>query len=501
MRRQSSTTSSGLGARAARSGAVVATGRVLQGVISLASVTILARLLTPSDFGVLAMVLPVALIVSMTINRGLHVAVMHEAELSPVQISRLFWIAQRFNIVLLGTMALSAPLLAWVFREPRVTRVALLWTLALAFQSLGTFAEAMLKRRIRFGMLAAIELSATVVGVSTAITAAALGYPDIALVIQIVVSQFLRCVGAYVASGWRPARSPGSHAPDATVDRLVRYGSDFGLARAVYWLGRQIDRIVVGYVSGASVLGLYDSARRWSWYPFQELFLSMTDVVVASLSQARTDRARFREYCRRGFTAFLALPMPAIAFVGIEADVVVRVLLGERWLAAVPMVRIMCGAAFLDSIGRLTSWLNSAEGNTRQQLEWSTVGTVVTLAAVVATARQDALAVTWAFAIVTAALVVPGVIYCLRSSQLRAADFVLAVWRPTTSAVLASIVWFGLRDVVIDEGMPLIKLVVSGIAFSALYALAWVALPGGRSATREGVEVLRAIVSRAESAA
>jgi PST family polysaccharide transporter len=468
---------------------------VLQGVISLASVTILARLLTPSDFGVLAMVLPVALIVGMTINRGLHMAVMHETNLSPAQMSRLFWIAQRFNILLLASMALSAPLLAWLYREPRVTGAALLWTLALAFQSLGSFAEAVLKRQIRFGMLAAIELSAMLVAVATAITAAALGYRHISLVVQIVVGQFLRCVGAYVASQWRPALMHGPHSPDATVDRLVRYGSNFGLARAVYWLGRQIDRMVVGYVSGAGVLGLYDSARRWSWYPFQELFLAMTDVVVASLSQARVDRARFREYCRRGFTAFLALPMPAIAFIGLEAELVVRVLLGERWLAAVPMVRIMCGAAFLDSIGRLTSWLNSAEGHTRQQLEWSTVSTLVTLATIVATARSGAIAITWAFAIATAALVIPGVIYCLRHSQLRAADFVGAVWRPTTSAIFASLVWLAVRPVLAATDGALVRFLLSGMAFSTLYALAWLALPGGRVATREGVEVLRAIVS------
>ena len=495
MGRASSTISSGLGARAARSGAIVATGRVLQGVVGLTSATILARLLTPSDFGVLAMVLPIALIVGMTLNRGLHIAVMHEEELSPAQISRLFWIAQRFNLLLLGGMALSAPLLARLYREPRVLVVGLLWTLAMTFQGLGVFAEAVLKRQIRFGVLATIELGTMLVGVAVSITAAALGHRDVALVLQVLVWQTLRCVGAYLASQWRPALPSGPQTADPTIDRLVRYGSNFGFGRAVYWLGRQVDRVIVGYVSGATVLGLYDGARRWSWYPFQELFLAMTDVVVASLSRARADAPRFREYCRRGFTAFLALPMPAIAFIGLEPELVVRVLLGERWLAAVPMVRIMCGAAFLDSIGRLTSWLNSAEGNTQQQLEWSAVGTVVTLAAVLATARNGAVAVTWAFAIATSVLVIPGVIYCLRNSQLRGADFVLAVWRPTTSALLASLIWLALRAVLPEPGMVIVKLFASVAAFSALYASAWVALPGGRAATREGIEMIRTILS------
>ncbi len=489
----SGVTSSGLGARAARSGVVVATGRVVQGIVSLASVAVLARLLTPSDFGVLAMVLPVALIADMTINAGLHVAVMHEERLDDVQVSRLFWIGQRFNLVLLGAMALMAPVLARFYHEPRVTAVALIWTLALAMHGLGAFPEAVLKRHIQFGRLTAIDVGATIVSVAVAITAATLGWRSVTLVLQVVTLNAVRCIGAFLAAQWLPHRPRGSRERDPEIDRLVRYGANFGGSRAVYWLGRQVDRMVVGYASGAAVLGLYDSARRWSWYPFQELFLALTDVVVASLSRARHDAARFREYCRRGFTAFLALPMPAIAFVGLEAELVVTVLLGDRWLAAVPMVRIMCGAAFVDSIGRLTGWLFAAEGNTKQQLRWSVVSSSVTVVAVLSAASFGAVAVTWVFAATTALLAIPGVVYCLRTSGLRGRDFAAGVWRPAVAAVAAGLAWLALRVWLPAPNVMLVRLAVSAVAFLSLYALAWLVLPGGRAATREARELLTAI--------
>jgi PST family polysaccharide transporter len=468
-----------LGARAARSGIVVAGGRIVQGIVSLASVAVLARLLTPSDFGVLAMVLPVALIVDMTINAGLHVAVMHEAQLSDAQVSRLFWIGQRFNALVLAAMALSAPLLAKFYGEPRVTAVALIWTAALAFHGLGAFPEALLKRHIQFGLLTAIEVGAMIVAVAVAIAAAALGWRNIALVLQVVTWNGLRCIGAFAAARWLPSRPRRAVTPDADIDRLVRYGASFGGSRAVYWLGRQADRMVVGYTSGAAILGLYDSARRWSWYPFQELFLSLTDVAIATLSRARLDAVRFRQYCRRGFTAFLALPMPAIAFVGLEADLVVRVLLGERWMAAVPMVRIMCGAAFVDSVGRLTSWLYAAEGRTREQLHWSVVSTAVTLVAVLGAAGKGAVGVTWAFALATIALAVPGIAYCLRTSVLSAADFAAGVWRPVVATLLAASGWVVVRTWLPAAEAMLVRLTVTAIVFGAFYALGWVALPGG----------------------
>jgi PST family polysaccharide transporter len=418
---------------------------------------------------------------------------MHEERLSPAQVSRLFWIAQRFNLVLLSATALSAPLLARLYSEPRVTAVALIWTLALAFHGLGAFPEALLKRQIRFGALTLIEVGGMIVGVAVALIAASLGYRTIALVLQVVTWNALRCIGAFAAAGWRPSRVALSARADPEIDRLVRYGANFGGSRAVYWLGRQVDRMVVGYVSGAAVLGLYDSARRWSWYPFQELFLSITDVVVASLSRARHDSERFREYCRRGFTAFLALPLPAIAFVGVEAELVVRVLLGERWLGAVPMVRIMCAAAFVDSLGRLTSWLYTAEGNTRQQLRWTIVSTGVTLAAVLGAARQGSIGVTWAFAAATAGLAVPAIAYYLRTSVLTGADFVRAVWRPAVAAIIAAAVCMFLREQFPRSGVPIADLVVGALVFALAYASAWIALPGGRQATREAIELLRTV--------
>jgi O-antigen/teichoic acid export membrane protein len=490
-----------LGPRAARSGVVVFGGRVVQGVVSLVSIAILARILTPSDFGVLAMVVPLALIVDMTINAGLHVAVMHEARLTNAQVSRLFWIAQRFNVLLLGAMAVSAPLVARLYGEPRVTSVVLFWTVALAFDAIGAFPESVLKREIRFGVLTLLDVGGMIVGAGVAIAAASLGWRHVALVLQFVVWKGVRCVGAFAAARWLPDR-PSRHADfDVVVDRLVRYGAHFGGSRAVYWLGRQIDRMVLGYMSGAAVLGLYDSARRWSWYPFQELFLAITDVAVASLSRTRQSSERFREYCRRGFTAFLSLPLPAIAFVGVEADLVVRVLLGEQWVSAVPMVRILSAAAFVDAIARLTTWLYVAEGRTRDQLRWSLVSASATSIAVLAAGRSGATAVTWAFAASTVGLALPGIAYCLRTSVLGPWDFVRAVWRPAAAAAFAAGLWLLARVWMPGARSPIVTLAIAALVFAWLYALAWRFMPGGRQATRDGLGVLGAAVRRPASRA
>ena len=470
--------------RSVRSGLIAAGGRVAQGVISLGSVAILARLLTPSDFGVIAMVIPITTVVSMTMHRGLQFALLHEERLNAIQVSRLYWMALRFNLLLLGGMALLGPLLAALYREPRVSLVAAIWAGSLAVQSLGAFHEALLKRQLRFGLLTMVNVTGMFAGAIAAIIVAAAGGGHLALLLQWVVWDLVRCAGAMTLCRWRPDRHEWSGAAEPVVDRLSSYGNNFAMHRGVYWAGRQADRMVVGYIAGAAPLGLYDGARRWSWYAFHELFQSMTDVVIATLSRARTDVSRFRAFFRQGLMAFLMPPLAVIAFVFVEADGAVRVLLGDRWLDAIPLVRIMCVGAFFDAFSRLTLWLYTAEGRTRQQFHWSLLATPVTLLAIGVGTTGGVRGVAWAFAGTTALLMVPTVAFCLRGSAIQPRDFVAIAWRPVTVSLFAGLLLTLLHPVLPSARHALPGFLAAAATFVAIYVITWLSLPGGIPVTR-----------------
>ena len=470
--------------RSVRSGLNAAAGRVAQGVIGLGSVAILARMLMPSDFGVIAMVLPITTVATMTMHRGLHFALLHEERLNTHQVSRLYWMALRYNAILLAGMALLGPVLAAVYREPRVALVTAIWAGSLGVQSLGTFHEMLLKRQLRFGILTMLSVSGMLAGALAAIAAAASGAGHLALLLQWVVWDAVRSAGAWTVSRWRPDPREWSGGDEPMVRHLADYGRHFTMNRGVYWVGRQADRMVVGYVAGAGPLGLYDSARRWSWYAFHELFQSMTDMMVASLSRARADVERFRAFCREGLMAFLMPPLAVIAFVFVEADPAVRVLLGERWVQAIPLVKIMCGAAFFDALSRLTMWLYTAEGRTRQQFHWSLTTTPIMLLAVGIGATRGVNGVAWAFAGSTAALMIPTVTYCLRGSAIRGRDFIAMAWRPVTaSGTAAMLLRFTHPILPARDRLP--GFLLAAATFLAFYVITWLALPGGLLATRK----------------
>lgn len=471
--------------RSVRSGLIAATGRVAQGIIGLGSVAVLARVLTPSDFGVVAMVAPITTVVSMTLHRGLQFALLHEEVLNSRQVSQLYWLAQRHNIGLVAGMALLGPVLAVLYQEPRVTVVALIWALSIGVMGMGTMFESLLKRQLRFGALTMVNVLGMLLGAVVAIAAANAGARHIALVMQFAVWDLVRFLGAITLCRWRPGRLDWSKPTDPVVVRLLTYGGHFTMHRAVYWAGRQTDRMLVGVIGGAASLGIYDGARRWSWYAFHELFQSVTDVVVSSLSRARSDVKRFRSYARHGMMAFLIAPLGVIAFVFVESEAAVRVLLGDRWLDAIPLVRIMCAAAFCDSLSRLTMWIYTVEGRTRQQFHWSMVITPIMLVAIAVGAKANGVTgVAWAFAGFTIAFMVPTIAFCLRGSALSAADFAGLSWRPVLSALAAASLLAMARSWLPGVRTELAGFLASATAYVLFYAAIWLALPGGLQVTR-----------------
>ncbi|MGH7551460.1 MAG: lipopolysaccharide biosynthesis protein [Longimicrobiales bacterium] len=480
-----------LRARSVRSGFFTVAARGAQTFIQLGSIIILARLLTPEDFGVIAMVVPLSLLVGLTTASGLQTTVVHRERLDQREVSAFFWYAARVNLIACLAMAAAGLLLARVYGEPRVVGVAIAWAALLYLSTLCSVHEALLKRQLRFGTIMSVHIVALAIGTVVAISAALLGAGHWALLIQIMGMEGGRSLAMWVACRWRPSRFVRGDVNLEGVRALRSYWGHLSGFRALAWLGDQPDRILVSIIASASVVGLYDSARRWSWYTFAELYAGLTDVAVASMSRVREDTPRYRELVRRALTPLFAICLPVIAFLFVEAELGVRVLLGDQWTGALPFVRLMCVAAFVGGMSRVTLWLYLSLGETRRQLRWTLfVHTPVLLASILIGMQWGALGVATGVMTASVLLVFPSVLYCVHASPLTLRDFARAVWRPAMAAISAAAILAGLTGRLPDAGLPLLDLVVRLIAFGITYAATWLALPGGDNATRELLEMV-----------
>lgn len=467
----------GLAARSVRSGATAVGARAAQLVVQLGAAMLLARILTPSDFGVQAMVLPVAFLLTGIGHHALQSAVMQQDKLAPADASGLFWMALPINACLTLGMALLGPALAWLYREPRVILVTVVWAAIIFAVSLSSIHEALLKRQLCFATLARAQLTAHALSFAVAIAAALSGAGYWALLLQVAVMELVRAASMWLLVSWRPSRKAPRSARTAA---LRSYWLGVMGARAISWIGDQGDRVMVGALGGASVAGLYDSAKRWAWFPFFELFIPLTDVAVATLSRVRHDDERFRLYVRHAWMPLLAVALPVAGFMFAEARLVLHVILGPQWLGGALFVRWLCVAMVGATMIRLMQWVYLATGTTMRQLRWSLVTTPVTLLAVLFGGwRFGAVGVAGALTVATLALAVPSVLNAIRGTPLTLADCFASMLRPLVGATVAAALLLILEST-FPDAPTLVALLLRLLVFASVYILIWLVLPGGR---------------------
>lgn len=480
----------GLGRRSVRSGFARfgEQGAIL--LLSIGSTAALARLLTPEDFGLIAMVGVLAAVVHSVKHFGLPMALVHRDEIRPAAAAATFWATVGLSGALCVGMALSGPLLAWFFGEPRLVGLTAGTAAALFVLALGASHEALLMRRMRFGALSAISVFGEGVGMAVGIAAAWNGLGAWALILQLLVTNGVMTGLFWTVSGWQPSWQPRTWRHSG-LRAIAGYSAPYAGSGIINYLGHRLDRILIGYVGGASVLGLYQNAFRWSLFPVQQVFKPLQGVAVSGLSRVQGEADLFRSYVRRSVLPVLALVLPALAFVVVAAEPVVRVLLGDQWLGAIPLLRWLAAAAFLTCFSKVAQWLFLAEGRTGQQLRWGLVSTPVVIVAIVVGVRWGAYGVAVGFFAASAVLVLPELAVALHGSAVRARDLATAAWRPVLGAVLAALAEWGASGSYPEGAVR--ELCAGVVVFSLVYAVVWLGLPGGVRSARQVFALLGAL--------
>lgn len=450
---------------------------------------VFARLLTPQDFGVFAMVVPVVVLVNSLANHAFQTTLIQAKALSPVETHQLFRFATLVNSLLVAASIVAAFVLAWFYQEPDVVPPVVVWTAALLLLTRTSFQEGLLKREMRFPTVLGIQVAGLGFGIVAGVVAALLGAGYWALVVQALVMEAVRAGGVHRVSHWRPGRSADGE--PAAAANLKSFWLSLAGFRVATWLSEQPDRLLVGRLGGAPTLGIYDTARRWSWYPFSEPFLSLSDVAVASLSSVSPEPEQYRRFLSREVRAMLTIALPPIAFTAVESGSVVHVLLGSQWEDAVPYVQLLCIAAFFGSLGRLTQWVFISLGDTRRLLRWSLmVQTPVLLAAVLIGSLGGARGVAIGYTAATVALALPTVAYSVHSTAVTTRDVLRAAARPALAVLAGLLVLLSVRPLLPDTFGPA-RLGVALMIYVPTVILAWLALPGGRAAARELTAAVR----------
>ena len=241
---------SDLRGRSVRGGVLNVTSQGAQFLIQSVATIVLARLLTPSDFGLVAMVSTVTGLGQAFADLGLSEATIQRKEISHNQVSALFWINVTIGLGLMTITLISAPILARFYREPRLVNITLLVSLTFLFGGLRVQPDAILKRQMRFAALAIRDVASYAVAVPIAIFMAWRGASYWALVALPLILNFNVMTLSWLMIKWRPSLPRR----DAQVGSMIAFGgnvavSQYGLLLTPSFNGHAVDRSTRSYCS------------------------------------------------------------------------------------------------------------------------------------------------------------------------------------------------------------------------------------------------------------
>jgi O-antigen/teichoic acid export membrane protein len=351
--------------RSVRGGLLTLVSQGVQFVMQTVSTVVLARLLAPADFGIVAMVTAVTGLAYAFADFGLSEATIQRKEITHEQVSTLFWINVAIGLVLTLITAGLGPVLARFYREPRLPMITLLLSLSFFIGGLRVQPNALLKRQMRFSALAFRDILAYVVGVPIAITMAWRGAGYWALVALPLTLNFMQTAVSWMLVRWRP----GLPHRDSQVGSMLAFGGNVSLSYLIFNLNRSFDSVLIGRYWGATPLGLYSRAYNLLMLPVRQLSIPAGNVTIPTFSRLQDDPERFARYYLRAVGLMIWITAPIFGFLFVAAKPVIVLVLGAKWGGAAPVFQILAIAALGQLLLESTIWLFISRGQSARLLK------------------------------------------------------------------------------------------------------------------------------------
>ena len=359
--------------RTISSGIVRVVAQALQFVLMLAYNVVLARLLSPREFGLVAMVMTVIGFLQIFRDLGLSTATIQRADITHAQVSNLFWLNVAVSGAISLLVAIGAPAIAWFYHEPKLVKIAFALSGCYLLNGLTVQHIALLNRQMRFVATSAIDVGSVAAGLAMGIGAALAGYGYWSLVAATLAQAVVRLVAAWSVSSWRPQLPAGG----VGTRPLVSFGANLTVSGFIYSVSRGCDSLLIGRVFGSDAVGLYTRAAALLSQPMEQLINPILTVIVPALSRLQDEPERYRRFYLQ---VFEVLAIVGFLFTGLFLPLAYPLtvtILGVKWQAAANIFAGLSVAAIFVPLASAVSWLYTSQGRGKDMLKASSFFAVV----------------------------------------------------------------------------------------------------------------------------
>ena len=355
----------GLGKIAARGAGITLMSQVIRFALQLGSLTVLARLLSPQDFGVVAMVTAITNVMEIVRDFGLSSAAIQAKELNDAERTNLFWANTGIGTGCALVVTLSAPLIVRIYGTPVVGPIVLALAPLFIVSGVNTQFRAELSRSLRFKALAVTDIAAQAGSIAVAISLAAAGAGHWAVVGQQIALVVLICTSNVILCKWRPGRPRRS----VSIRRFFRFGGSVLGTNLIGYATNNLDNVAIGIYSGSGPLGLYSRAYQLLMVPLLQVNVPMTRVVLPVLSRVQDEDETYARYVSKAQLVGCYMLASGFAVAAGVSVPLVALLFGPKWSGVAPIFAALAIGGIFRGIGQISYWMYLSRGRADAQLK------------------------------------------------------------------------------------------------------------------------------------
>ena len=446
--------------------------RILCVAVSFAVTSVLAHLLSPGDFGLLAMVIVFVNFASIFHDLGLSAAIIQKQNLTDVHLSSCFWINVFVGTIITLSLMLLSPFIASFYNKEGLVPIIIAISTTFFISSFSSIHAAILTKQLDFKPLAIIEITAVIVAGLFAIIFAMIGFGVWSLVFRQLIFTALIAFSLWFYSDWRPKFILSFR----EIKGLFSFGLNLTGSVFINYFVRNLDNLLIGKFWGSTLLGYYNLAYELLLFPLSNISAVIGKVIFPSMSIVQDDKEKARGIYISTTRYISAVTFPLMTGIFVCSPYIVRVFFGSQWERSIFLIQVLSVIGLIQSIGTTVGWIYKSQGRTDIMLKWEFFALMVISTSFFIGVKWNIEGVAIACAIAMLFLAFPNFIIPFRLIDLNFFYFVKQFKNTFISAMLMGVIveiinYFLLNSLGIGDLINLILLVITGLVsyFCTLY--------------------------------
>lgn len=454
---------------------------------------LLARILAPSDFGLVALAALVTQLLNIVTELGLTSALVQRPTVDDRDLSTGFWIALASSILIAAVGWTASRAIGGILHAPEIVPFLHVMLLTLPLSALGQIPDVILQRKLDFKSIARVDWTSGIVSGIAGVIAAWSGLGVWALIIQFVAAALLSTILRLSMVRWTPSFALNQ----ASARRMILFGSGLVAVGLVNYATVNIDNALVGARIGAAALGYYMLAYNLVLLPSTNIGGLVSRVMFPTLSALQSDRHRFVQAYAGMLRVVAVATFPLVVGLGVTAPMAIATIYGPKWAPAIILLEILTTIGVFQSIN-VSGVAYSAIGKPQLLLAWASLSLVVMTIGFAIGSRWGVTGVAWSYLVVVPIVCLPPHLIANRLIGLPQSEFFRVVGLPLAAALLMGAIVLLVRQAGLLSELPVyVQLIllssIGGVVYiGVLFGFAHIAGAGGKPVewiTRQTVRI------------